>query len=121
MSVSGKGVILVVDDEPAIREFVALALQAEGYTVHQAAEGGEALETLARVPVGLILLDLRMPGMSGGEFLDAHRERGGTAPVVLLAAVGQEELDQLEPLAAEVLRKPFGLAELLSVVERRAT
>src|SRR5207248_4785890 len=63
--------VLVVDDDPDVRDSVTDALQAEGYDVTQAEDGERALEQIARRPPDVILLDLRMPRWSGRDFLEA--------------------------------------------------
>ena len=76
--------ILLVEDDAAQREPLALLLVAQGYAVTSTASGHEALEAIAGgLRPCLIVLDFTMPGMDGGEFLRRHRERDGSAPAVL--------------------------------------
>jgi CheY-like chemotaxis protein len=65
--------VLVVEDSPALRHLLAMALADEGYAVHTAADGARALELLERLAPCLILLDLRMPVMDGPAFARAYR------------------------------------------------
>jgi len=116
-------VILVVDDEPDIRTFVRLALEDEGYQVVTAANGREALEALRTIEPGLILLDLRMPGMDGSEFVEAYHCRAAQesppavpAPIIVLTASRVPEDEPGAVGATGVLRKPFAVAQLLERV-----
>lgn len=115
--------VLVVDDDPYIREALAEVLEDEGYPVATAADGEEALERLAGAPApALILLDLRMPGMSGWELrrrLLADPSLAGI-PVVLLSADSRLEEAQAVLGAAGSLRKPPSLEDLLAAVGRFA-
>jgi DNA-binding response OmpR family regulator len=108
--------ILVVDDEPAIREFVGLALTAEGYDVNIAEHGTAALDIISPQPPHLILLDLKMPTMDGLDFLKKYCEQENPAPVVIFTA------SKLTPeptlCVREVLTKPFDLDMLLATVEK---
>ena len=76
--------ILVVDDERAIREMIDLLLSGEGYNVVTAASGFEALAIVQQRPVDLIIVDLRMPGLHGDAVCRRYREQGGNAAVLLL-------------------------------------
>jgi two-component system chemotaxis response regulator CheY len=113
--------VLVVDDDPDIRETVGLVLQRHGYTVTTAADGAEALERLrgsAPRPC-LILLDLMMPRMNGFDFWDAIGESDlKSIPVVVLTGAGPMAAARAQQMHLEVLRKPFGLTELLRTVGR---
>lgn len=115
--------VLVVDDDPYIREALAEVLEDEGYPVVTAGDGEEALDRLGRSsPPSLILLDLRMPGMSGWELrrrLLAEPRLAGI-PVVLLSADSRLEEAQAVLGAAGSLRKPPSLDELLAAVGRFA-
>jgi CheY-like chemotaxis protein len=113
--------ILVVDDDPGIREFVDLALSDEGYQVVTAINGAAALEAVAQQLPAIILLDMRMPIMDGWEFARMYRARPGPhAPIVVVTAA-REATERAAQIAAEgVLPKPFRLAELLEVVETYA-
>ena len=112
--------VLVVDDDPAIREFVGQALEDEGYEVRLAVNGQEALATLLEWQANLIVLDLMMPTMDGWTFRDRQREVDILAdiPVIVMSAarnlVGQT--DRLAPAA--ILPKPFDLDTLLAETER---
>lgn len=70
-----KRVLLIVDDEDNVRKSLIRALRREQYEIHSACGGAEALELLETLPVGVIISDQRMPGMSGSEFLSIAKER----------------------------------------------
>lgn len=107
--------ILIVDDEPQIRRVMRTTLASEGYTVVEAKNGEEALETLRRAHPGLILLDVNLPGISG---LDACREIRQTSDVpVIMLTVRNTERDKVSALDAgadDYVVKPFGAPELLA-------
>jgi CheY-like chemotaxis protein len=104
--------ILVVEDDLDARESLRDILHDEGYAVHTAADGQEALGVLARIPLPcVILLDLMMPGMNGWDFLDALGDALGEIPVVIVSAYQA-------PAGFPVLPKPVDLDELLRVVEK---
>jgi two-component system, OmpR family, alkaline phosphatase synthesis response regulator PhoP len=110
--------VLVVDDEMDIREAVAEVLAEEGYEVHAAGDGAEALRKARSVHPSLVLLDLMMPGMNGWEFRAAQSRDPELRdiPVVVLSALGR-----VAGLDAEgFIQKPFDLEELLSAVKAHA-
>lgn len=111
--------ILVVDDEPLVRELLVQFLSLRGYRVRGATGGAEALAMIAESQPDLILLDLVMPGMSGVEMLHALRERGYPGGVIVLT--GSQSEDVLEAAwvlgPQEVLSKPVDLDRLLSVIQ----
>jgi CheY-like chemotaxis protein len=110
--------VLVVDDDPDIRETLRFVLEDAGYPVYAAENGKEALAILSsaeRLP-GLILLDLMMPVMSGDEMLRALKQVKALAqiPVTIVTASGAP----MPPLASGLLKKPVDLDVLLRIVER---
>ncbi len=115
--------VLVVDDEPNIRELCRLYLEQEGFTVEEANDGVQAVEMARRLRPALIVLDLNMPRMGG---MEVTRElvRDGI-PIIMLTARG-DELDKvlgLEMGAEDYVTKPFSPRELVArvrVVLRRA-
>lgn len=107
--------ILIVDDEPRIRDFVRMNLEMEHYRVIEAGDGLEALEQLREHLPDLVLLDVMMPEMDGFETLRAIREVS-TVPVIMLT-VRQDEHDRIRGLdlgADDYVAKPFNPRELLS-------
>ncbi|WP_242333447.1 MULTISPECIES: response regulator transcription factor [Anaeromyxobacter] len=110
--------VLVVDDESDIREAVAEVLADEGYVVHGAGDGAEALRKARAVHPNIVLLDLMMPGMNGWEFRAAQKgdPELSDIPVVVLSALGRVAgMD-----AAGFIQKPFDLDELLDAVREYA-
>jgi len=109
--------ILAVDDEPNILLSLEYILEAEGYEVHTASDGEEALEKARTVLPDLILLDVAMPRMDGYEVCRLLRSSGDLAAikVVMLTAKGQplEKRKGLELGADEYVTKPFGAQDLL--------
>jgi CheY-like chemotaxis protein len=119
---SARKFVLVVDDDPDIRESLETVLGIHGHPVATAADGSEAIELLRREPGPpcLILLDLMMPGMNGFEFR-AELEADPTyakIPVIIITGAGVLVDEKAGALRAEVLRKPFDLKALLSTVKR---
>jgi CheY-like chemotaxis protein len=112
--------VLLVDDDEDIREALRAILEDEGFDVHVAINGKDALDSLrSGLRPNVILLDLMMPVMSGWQFRSAQRADPVLAliPVVVLSAVH----DQPDDLAVHAsLRKPIDIERLLEVVERAA-
>ncbi|HUF01511.1 MAG TPA: response regulator transcription factor [Gaiellaceae bacterium] len=109
--------ILVVDDEPAVRDSLRRALALEGYEVDLAVDGEEALERLAASSAAdAMILDVLMPGIDGLEVCRRIRAEGNAVPVLMLTA--RTEVDSrvagLDAGADDYLAKPFALAELLA-------
>ncbi|MEW2358918.1 response regulator transcription factor [Spirillospora sp. NPDC029432] len=110
--------ILVVDDEPAVRESLASSLEFEGYRVGAAADGLLALESVEREAPDLVVLDVLMPRMDGLTTCRRLRAQGATMPVLMLTArdmVG-DRVTGLDAGADDYLAKPFELDELLARV-----
>ena len=107
------GTILVADDEPEIRRAVTASLHAQGYTVHAAADGAEAVLKAEEFRPELIVLDLMMPGMDGMEA--CRRLRAWTDVPILILSARSEEIQKVRALdlgADDYLTKPFGMDEL---------
>ena len=114
--------VLVIEDDSDIREFLALALDGQGYEVSTAPNGAVALELIDGEPPSLILLDMRMPVMDGWTFARAYRARPGPyAPILVLTAARDPETRAAEIQADGCLSKPFDLEDLLNLVERFTT
>jgi signal transduction histidine kinase len=113
--------ILIVEDDPPIRDALALLLAEEGYEVSTANDGEDAFDRLEANPEAqpdLILLDLRMPVMDGWEFRKAQRRNSRLAaiPVVVISADGSSHAAAIS--AEAFLRKPFDTGHLLATIER---
>ena len=109
--------ILVVEDEPSIREVVSLYLKRAGYDVELARDGKEALEALVDHPPDLLVLDIMLPEVDGLEITQWLRERRET-PIIMLTA-RREEADRIAGLemgADDYVVKPFSPQELVSRV-----
>jgi two-component system response regulator RegX3 len=106
--------ILVVDDEPAIRDAVSYALRSEGFEVDVASDGEAALRATLGAQHDVVVLDLMLPGMSGMEACRRIRAESAV-PIIMLTARGAE-LDRvlgLEVGADDYVTKPFSMAELI--------
>jgi DNA-binding response OmpR family regulator len=114
----GRPDVLVVDDEPQVRQIVASYLEAEGFDVRTAADGHEALAELARKRPDLVVLDLMLPGVDGLTVLRRLREAGDQVPVIVLSARGQESerVAGLELGADDYVAKPASPREVLARV-----
>lgn len=103
--------ILIAEDEPDIRELITLTLQFNGFDVTSARDGAEAVEIAQRGQFDLILMDVRMPRMTGYEACRKLRELDITkdVPIIFLSAKGQEtEVQQgLQAGADQYILKPF--------------
>lgn len=117
----GKGPILIVEDDPDIRDTIAQILEGEGFSTVVADNGKRALEVLASTPeVQLILLDLMMPVMDGWSFRAAQREDAKIAdiPVVVISADGDLRRQAAQIGVDGYLRKPLGIDALLEIAAR---
>jgi DNA-binding response OmpR family regulator len=113
--------ILLVDDEPRIRDFISRALSGAGYAIDFAATGGEGLRQALAGDYDLVILDLVMPDLSGRDVLSrlvAERPEQGVLVLSCLADVATK-VECLELGAQDYLTKPFSLAELLARVRVR--
>jgi two-component system response regulator MprA len=110
--------ILVVDDEPAVREAVDRALRSAGYRTELAGDGREALDALAAAPPDALVLDVLMPRIDGLEVCRRLRAAGDRTPVLLLTArdAVADRVQGLDAGADDYLVKPFALEELLARV-----
>ena len=111
--------ILVIEDEPDMREGLRYNLEYEGHEVEAAGDGWGGLEAARARRADLILLDLMLPGLGGLDLLKRLREEGVLTPVVILTARGQEA-DKVEGLkrgADDYVTKPFSIRELLARIE----
>ena len=111
--------ILIVDDDADMTEVVELVLQEAGYRTRTAVNGRDALEVVAASMPALILLDMLMPVMNGGQFAREFRTRyGGAVPIVIATAAEHVHSRGEEIDATDFLAKPFDVADLLAVVAR---
>jgi DNA-binding NtrC family response regulator len=111
--------VLVVDDEAGVRRMICTLLEREGYRTLDAAGGEEALAIVrADAEVGLVLTDVRMPGMNGLQLEQAIRGIRSELPVLLMSGEVTREwvVRLIREHPANVIRKPFESAELLAKV-----
>jgi len=117
--------VLVVDDEPSVCDACHEALAIEGYMVDTALSGEKALEALSAGRYDVILLDLKMPGMSGLEALDKLKKIAPKADVVMMTgyATVESAVEAMKLGAIDYIKKPFTNKELtgkiLQVLERK--
>lgn len=111
--------ILVVDDEPAIRDVLRLLLERNGYAVSEAGDGTDAVNFVASHPdLDLVILDVMMPGISGTEACDAMRAYSNAPILFLTAKTGEDDrLAAYRSGGDDFLSKPFSQAVLLAKVE----
>ena len=110
--------ILLVEDDVDVSHFIVEALAGHGHTVVTAANGAEALKVLGRDPLpSLILLDLMMPVMDGYRFLEELRQAPHLADIPIVILTASDRVDRRRIGNLPVVRKPFGLLRLVSLVE----
>ena len=121
-----RGIVVVADDEPNVRQVTTVMLEQAGYRVIGAGDGREAVDLVARYrdEVKAVLLDVTMPKMSGEEAVRALRERGHSVPVILSSGLVDvdvlERLGSGDPTEIRMLQKPFRSAELLELLQEIA-
>jgi DNA-binding response OmpR family regulator len=108
--------LLVVDDEPSLRDLVQSLLSTEGYEVRVAKDGFAALAQMRGALPDLIVTDLKMPNMSGFEFLSVARRRFPQIPTIAISGEFQPPVEPLGVLADAFFAKPFRFEELLAKV-----
>ena len=107
--------ILIVDDEPDIREILRYNLEKEGFAITEAVDGNDALDKVSK-DLDLAILDIMMPGKDGYEVCRKIREQGNTLPIVFLTAMDREfdEVRGLEVGGDDYVRKPFSPKMLIA-------
>jgi two-component system KDP operon response regulator KdpE len=111
----GRPLVLVIEDEPAIRRFLRTSLDAEGFEVIGAEGGARGLASAAKAKPECVILDLGLPDMDGVEIIRRLREWTAT-PVIVLSArsLESEKVAALDAGADDYVMKPFGVRELLA-------
>ena len=115
---SGKGLVLIVEDEPAIRELLSMYFMRAGYGVHTESRGDFGLEAVHRVHPVAIVLDVGLPGMDGTDVCRQLRSEGNWTPIIFCTA-RDEEVDRilgLELGADDYVTKPFSPREVVARV-----
>ena len=108
-------VIVMIEDDPQIRCFLRTGLESHGFRIHEAETGGQGLAEAANRKPDLVILDLGLPDIDGGEVVKKIRE-WSTLPVIVLSARATEtdKVAALDAGADDYLTKPFGMSELLA-------
>lgn len=107
--------LLIIDDEPAIRQFLRLSLETQGYQIVEARTGEHGLELVASEQPALIILDMGLPDMDGQQVLTHIREWSMTPIIVLsVRAEEAEKVMALDNGANDYVTKPFGINELVA-------
>jgi two-component system, NtrC family, response regulator HydG len=116
-NVKPRGIVLIADDDPLFTESIVPVLAAHGYRVEIAGTGEEALRKLASGEIDCLLLDVRMPVLSGLEVYQRLKEAGRLVPTILITGhASDEETRKLCPMTRGLLIKPFDPAVLLRAV-----
>jgi two-component system chemotaxis response regulator CheY len=112
--------ILVVDDAAFMRMMIRDILAEEGYTIHEAVNGRDALEKYEEVSPDLVTMDITMPEMSGLDALRRIRSDDPHARVLMVSAMGQQQMivEALEAGAMDFLVKPFQPTKVLETVKK---
>src|SRR5580765_1880191 len=108
-------IVLVVDDEIQIRRFLRTGFELNGFVVHEAGTGAEAIRSATLRPIDLVIADLGLPDMDGSEVVERIRS-WSTVPIIVLSVRSNEaeKVRLLELGADDYVVKPFGMAELLA-------
>nr|WP_084666933.1 response regulator [Thermanaeromonas toyohensis] len=111
--------MLIVDDQPGVRRLLLEALRQAGFRVFQAASGEEGLQKIISEKPSLAILDMKMPGMSGVEFLRELHRRAWSLPIIVVTAYEDKDLaEQARKLGVQYfLHKPFDLSHLYHLVD----
>ena len=110
--------VLVVDDDDGIVETMKDVLESSGYDVDTASNGSDAVELVKENDYGIILMDIRMPGMNGLQAYKRMREGGKTLNVVFITAFTDDETaSKIKTEACPVLYKPVDMVKLMGVVK----
>ena len=112
--------ILVIDDEPGLRQTVSLILSEEGYDVQTATDGEEGLTRALEWEPDVILCDVRMPRLAGLDFLSRYRAAGGDALVIMMTAYGgtEQAIEAMKQGAYDYLPKPFSPDQLILTLRK---
>lgn len=121
--VTGRGTILLVEDEVPVRTFAKRALEMRGYTVHEAGTGEDAIDMLHEAPEfmpDIVLSDVVMPGMDGPAWIEAAGDRLGSARIIFMSGYAEDAFEGKEMApTSRYLAKPFSLSELVLTVKEQ--
>ena len=112
--------ILIIEDEAKMRRLLELNLGEDGFTTLSSGDAEAALTLLRENAVNLVLTDLKLPGMSGLEFLHAIKRQNASLPVIVMTAFGSVEtaVEAMKAGASDYVLKPFSLSEMRMVVRK---
>jgi DNA-binding NtrC family response regulator len=112
--------ILIVEDEPRMRRLLEISLGEDGHSVRISPDAESGLKGLAREPADLVITDLKLPGMSGLEFLQEARRMNAGIPVIVMTAYGSVEtaVEAMKAGASDYVLKPFTIAEMKLVIAK---
>lgn len=115
-----RGSVLVVDDDPCIREIVTAILSSQGYACSTAVDGAEAVDLLEKRPVDVVVTDLRMPRLGGMELMDLVQERWPGTDVIVITGHDEEGIYSkiIDAGGIDFISKPFEADELAAKVNR---
>jgi DNA-binding NtrC family response regulator len=112
--------ILIIEDEPKMRRLLEISLGDDGLAVQTVQDAETGLKLFQREPVDLIVTDLKLPGMSGLEFLDQAKRLNPSVPIVVMTAFGTVEtaVEAMKAGASDYVLKPFSMAEMKLVIRK---
>ncbi|HUY13247.1 MAG TPA: sigma-54 dependent transcriptional regulator [Terriglobia bacterium] len=112
--------ILIIEDEAKMLRLLELSLAGEGYSVRTAVDAETGVKMLRQEPMDLVLTDLKLPGMSGLDFLQAVKRVDGRIPVVVMTAFGSVEtaVQAMKAGASDYILKPFSLEEMKLILKK---
>ena len=112
--------ILIVEDEPKMRRLLEISLGEEGHSVRCVGDAETALKGLAREPADLVVTDLKLPGMSGLDFLQEAKRMSASTPMIVMTAYGTVEtaVEAMKAGASDYVLKPFTMAEMKLVISK---
>jgi DNA-binding response OmpR family regulator len=110
------GDVLIVDDDPVMVELITDALENDGYAIRRVYNGVEGLMAIAAAPPGLVLLDLQIPYLRGGDVLVQVRAAHPDLPIVIITASPDQAVPYVKRYQVRCIAKPFSLDVLLDCV-----
>jgi CheY-like chemotaxis protein len=113
----GQKRLLVVDDDPSVREMLGRVLVGEGYAVREAADGATAIEIAGAAQCDLVLLDLGLPGTSGWDTLERLTATSPAMPIIIITGRSHQVLNALAAGVQALIQKPLDFARLLQTIQ----
>jgi DNA-binding NtrC family response regulator len=112
--------ILIVEDEPKMRRLLEISLADDGHSVRCVGDAETGLRNLAAEPADLVVTDLKLPGMSGLEFMQAAKRINASVPMIVMTAYGSVEtaVEAMKAGASDYVLKPFTMAEMKLVIHK---